>query len=157
MQKKCFFTGHRDTPEEIFPLLAEEVERHIVEYGVMDFYVGHYGNFDRMAGRAVKMAKEKYPAVKLTLLLPYHPFDQPIPTPEGFDGSYYPTGLEFVPKRFAIVKANQMMLRECTHLIAYVTHFMGGSGKFLEYARRQEAKGCLQIKNLAEKNPTHSR
>lgn len=157
MQKKCFFTGHRDAPEEIFPLLAEEVERHISEYGVTDFYVGHYGNFDRMAGRAVKLAKEKHPAVKLTLLLPYHPFDCPIPTPKGFDGTYYPNGLETVPKRFAIVKANEAMLRECTHLIAYVTHFWGGSGKLLEYARRQEAKGRLQIKNLSEKNPTHSR
>ena len=157
MQKKCFFTGHRDTPEEIFPLLAEEVERHIVEYSVTDFYVGHYGRFDRMVARAVKEAKKRHPDVTLTMLLPYHPFDQPISIPEGFDGTYYPNGLETVPKRFAIMKANQLMVKECTHLIAYVTHFMGGSGKLLEYAQRREAKGLLRIQNIAEKNPTHSR
>lgn len=150
MQKKCFFTGHKNTSDEIFPLLVEAVERHIVEYGVTDFYVGHYGHFDYMAGQAVIQAKEKYPHVKLTLLLPYHPFDQPIPTPKGFDGTYYPNGMETVPKRFAIVKANQFMLKECTHLIAYVWNTFGGSGKLLEYAERFEKKGQLCIENLAK-------
>lgn len=150
MQKKCFFTGHRDTPEEIFPLLVEAVERHISEYGVTDFYVGHYGSFDRMAGRAVKLAKEKHPHITLTLLLPYHPFDQPIPTPEGFDGTYYPNGMETVPKRAAIVRANQCMVKECMYLIAYVTHSLGGAGNLLEYAEKRKERGLLWIENLAD-------
>lgn len=159
MQKKCFFTGHRDTPQEILPLLIEAVERHISEYGVTDFYVGHYGNFDRMAGQVVKLAKEKYPHIRLTLLLPYHPSEQPISTPEGFDGTYYPNDMETTPRRFAIVKANQFMVKECTHLIAYVKHSFGGSGQLLEYAQKRVAKGQLWIENLGEELliPTHSR
>ena len=151
MQKKCFFTGHKDTSEEIFPFLLEAVERHILEYGVTDFYVGHYGHFDHMAGQAVIQAKEKYPHIKLTLLLPYHPFDQPIPTPKGFDGTYYPDGMETVPKRFAIVRANRFMVKECTHLIAYVWNAFGGAGKLLEYAERRKVAAGLRIENLADK------
>lgn len=55
--KTCFFIGHRDTPESIQPQLDAAVERHIVEYGVTDFVVGHYGAFDRMAARAVRESK----------------------------------------------------------------------------------------------------
>lgn len=131
------------------PLLQDEIERHIVEYGVTDFYVGHYGKFDGMSAQAVKMAKQHHTGIRLFLLLPYHPFDQPIEVPAGFDGTYYPEGMEMVPKRVAIIRANQCMATNCTHLIAYVNHYMGGSGKILEYARKLEKKGDLHITNLA--------
>lgn len=55
--KSCFFIGHREASEEIFPELAEAMERHIVDYGVTEFIVGNYGGFDRMAARAVISAK----------------------------------------------------------------------------------------------------
>ena len=58
--KSCFFIGHREASEEIFPELAEAVERHIVDYGVTEFIVGNYGGFDRMAARAVISAKALY-------------------------------------------------------------------------------------------------
>ena len=83
--KTCFFIGHRETDERILPTLIQEVEQHITEYGVTEFVVGHYGGFDRLAAHAVKEAKQRHPEVTLTLLLPYHPVERPIPTPEGFD------------------------------------------------------------------------
>ena len=46
--KSCFVIGHREASEEIFPELAEAVERHIVDYGVTEFIVGNYGGFDRI-------------------------------------------------------------------------------------------------------------
>ena len=55
--KSCFFIGHREASEKIFPELAEAVERHIVDYSVTEFIVGNYGGFDRMAARAVISAK----------------------------------------------------------------------------------------------------
>ena len=150
MAGKCFFIGHRDATERIMPLLQAEIEHHIVEYGVKDFYVGHYGKFDSMAMQAVKRAKQQHPDIKLTLLLPYHPFDQPIEVPVGFDGTFYPEGLETVPKRLAIIRANRYMVSKSTHLIAYVTHLMGGAGQIFEYAKKFEEKGSLCIQNLAE-------
>lgn len=69
----CFFIGHRDTPDTVLPALAAEVERHIMEYGVTDFVVGHYGRFDALAAKAVMDAKKRHPTVTLTILLPYPP------------------------------------------------------------------------------------
>ena len=64
--KSCFFIGHREASEEIYPALYAAVEQHILEYGVTEFIVGHYGGFDRLAASAVKEAKCFYPEVRLT-------------------------------------------------------------------------------------------
>ena len=53
-RKSCFFIGHREASEEIYPALYAAVEQHIVEYGVKEFIIGHYGGFDRLAASAVK-------------------------------------------------------------------------------------------------------
>ena len=53
-----FFIGHREASEEIYPALYAAVEQHIVEYGVKEFIVGHYGGFDRLAASAVKAASQ---------------------------------------------------------------------------------------------------
>lgn len=88
--KSCFFIGHREAGEEVFPALVEAVERHITEYGVSEFFVGNYGAFDRMAARAVIMLRERHPGITLSLLLPYHPAERPVDLPAGFDGTFYP-------------------------------------------------------------------
>ena len=148
--KTCFFIGHRDSPASLFPMLAEEVERHITEYGVADFVVGHYGRFDTLAAEAVLNAKQRHPEVTLTLLLPYHPAERPISTPDGFDRTLYPEGMETAPKRLAIVRANRWMLCHSDYLIAYVWHTASNSRELLEYAKRRERQGLLQVTNLAE-------
>ena len=117
--KSCFFIGHREASEEIYPVLYAAVEQHIVEYGVTEFIVGHYGGFDRLAASAVKEAKRFYPEVKLTLLLPYHPAERPIPTPDGFDSTFYPPGMESVPRKIAIVRANRYVVDHVDYLISY--------------------------------------
>ena len=57
--KSCFFIVHRDTSEALYPLIASEVERHIIEYGVAEFISGQYGKFDSMAARAVKGMRKR--------------------------------------------------------------------------------------------------
>lgn len=145
----CFFIGHREAGEEVLPALAEAVERHITEYGVTEFVVGQYGNFDRLAAKAVKAAKKRHPTVTLTLLLPYHPYDRPIPVPEGFDRTYYPLGMETVPKRAAIARANRYMVDNSTHLIAYVWHPASNARSLLEYAETRAKNGRIHIENLS--------
>ena len=135
--KSCFFIGHREASEEIYPALYVAVEQHIVEYGVTEFIVGHYGGFDRLAASAVKEAKHFYSEVKLTLLLSYHPAERPIPRPDGFDGTFYPPGMESVPRRVAIVKANRYMVDHVDYLIAYVWHSASNAWELVEYAKRR--------------------
>lgn len=141
----CFFIGHREAPDALLPLLEEAVERHIVEYGVTDFMVGNYGHFDALAARAVKTAKQRHPEVTLFLLLPYHPFDRPIATPKGYDGTFYPPGMEGTPHRAAIVKANRYMVAHSSHLIAYVWHTASNARDILEYAQRRERRGLMRV------------
>lgn len=153
MGASCFFIGHREAGKDVLPALSEAVERHITDYGVTDFFVGHYGGFDGLAAQAVKEARERHPEIRLTLVLPYHPAIRPISTPKGFDGTFYPWEDEKIPKRLAIIKTNQRMVDTCDYLITYAYHFLGGTGQIVEYARKQEEKGRIKVTNLS-KNPS---
>ncbi len=145
----CFFIGHRDTPASILPKLREAVERHIAKYGVTEFVVGRYGSFDSLATQAIMEAKQRHPEIRLTLLLPYYDPTKPLELPTGFDGSLYPDGLEHAPRRVAIVRANQYMIRHCDYLIAYDAGRIGNTRKLVEYARHREDKGLIHVENLA--------
>lgn len=148
--KTCFFIGHRDAPGSLLPLLMEAVERHITEYGVTEFVVGQYGNFDRLAAQAVKAVKRRRQGVTLSLLLPYHPFERSIPVPEGFDGTFYPPGMETVPKRAAIIRANRYMVANSEFLICYNKGNAGNTRALVETALRRAQKGHMRVGNLAE-------
>ena len=148
--KTCFFIGHREADEALLPTLVCAVESHIAMYGVDEFAVGHYGDFDRLAAKAVKEAKKRYPKVTLTLLLPYHPADRPVSVPEEFDGTFYPPGMERVPKRLAIVRANRYMVEHSDFLIAYVWHAASNSREILETALKRQKRGLIHVTNLAE-------
>lgn len=146
--KNCFFIGHRDAPDKILPVLTQAVNYHITEYGVTEFVVGHYGAFDGLAAHAVREAKKRHPGIILTMLLPYHPYDRPISMPKGFDNTFYPPGMEAVPKKVAIMRANRYMLEHSNYLIAYVWHAASNSREILEAAYRREARGLIHVSNL---------
>ena len=148
--KSCFFIGHREADERLLPRLELVVDRLIREDGVRYFYVGGYGGFDRVAAAAVRRMKQKYPDITLMLVLPYHPAERPTEAPDGFDGTYHPDGLESTPKRYAIVRANRIMVDACDWLVCYVRHGAGNSRKLLEYAQRRAERGLIQIENIGE-------
>ena len=146
--KSCFFIGHREADERLLPVLRERILQLITEEDVTDFYVGGYGGFDRLAGLAVKQIKEQHPQISLRLLIPYHPAERPIDPPDGYDGTYYPEGMEKVPKRYAIVRANKLMIDFSDWLIAYVSPGASNSRMLLEYAQRIAKKGSIRVINL---------
>lgn len=148
--KSCFFMGHREADERLLPRLELEIDRLIQEDNVHYFYAGGYGGFDRIAATAVRRAKRKYPDIILMRVLPYHPAEKSIPTLDGFDGTYYPEGLENTPRRYAIVRTNKIMVDICDWCVCYVNHGASNSRKLLEYARRRESKGLIQIINIGD-------
>ena len=103
------------------------------------------GVFDRLAASAVKAAKHLYPDVKLILLLPYHPAERPIPTPDGFDNTFYPPGMESVPRKIAIVRANRYVVDHVDYLIAYAWHPASNAWELVEYGRRRKGQNHLQV------------
>ena len=147
--KSCFFIGHREADERLLPILTAAIERLITEEQVSFFYVGGYGGFDRIAATAVMRMKLHHPEITLMLVLPYHPGERPIETPNGFDGTYYPEGLEKVPRRYAIVRANEIMAKQSDWLISYVRHGASNSRSILEYAQKQ-GTACININDLLE-------
>ena len=146
--RSCFFIGHREAPEDIASTLASEVRRHITELGVTEFIVGHYGRFDSMAGQAVIAAKREFPYIRLLLLIPYHPAEAPVNLPEGYDGTYYPPGMESVPRRFAIVRANRYMVDHTDYLIAYAWHPASNARELVEYAETRQKRGLMQVTRI---------
>lgn len=149
-----FFIGHRDAKDDLLPGLVIEVERHITNYGVTEFVVGRYGRFDGLAARAVKQAKKQYPDVRLTYLRPYHPAERPEDTPRGFDGSFFPPGMESVPRKLAIIRANRYMVEHSDFLIAYTWHPASSSREVVEYAKERESRGLIRVTMLSTNQTT---
>ena len=152
MGKSCYFIGHREADERLLPVLKETIQQLISRENVRHFYAGGYGGFDRIAGLAVKEVKKQNADITLHLVLPYHPAERAIEAPDGYDGTYYPEGLENVPRQFAIVRVNKIMVDTSDWLIAYVRHGASNSRKVLEYAQRREKKGLIHVVNLAGTN-----
>lgn len=150
--KCCFFIGHGAALAEIYPALYASVEQHIWENGVTKFIVGYYGGFDRFAASAFKEVKRFHPVVKLTLLLPYHPPKRHIPKPDGFDGTFYPPGMESVPRKVAIVRANRYVVDHIAYLIAYAWHPASNVRELVEYAKRRDEEGSLFITSIRPDN-----
>ncbi len=144
----CFFIGHRDTPADVYSQIVAEVERPIL-CGVTEFVVGHYGAFDRMAARAVREAKRQYPEIRLILLPYYETSTSKYGT--DFDGIIFPEGQETIPKRAAIIRANQYMIDHCDFLIMYARHIGSNTREFMDYAQRKfQRTGKPEIINLAD-------
>ena len=148
--KSCFFIGHRETSEEIYPALYAAVEQHNVEHSDTEFIAGHYGEFDRLVASAVKEAKRFSPEVKLILLLPYHPAERSISTPDGFDSTLYPPGMESVPRKAAIIRANHYVVDHVDYLIAYAWHPASTARELVKYAQKRQRKNGIQITVLTQ-------
>ena len=144
----CFFIGHRDAPSTLQQKLDETVDYLWRWCGVTEFIVGHHGNFDNMAVCAVEKAKACNPELDAYLLLETYTPHRRVYLPGCFDNYYLPDEIESVHPRYAIEKANRMVLRECDYLVAYVSRDGGNAAKILRSAKRQEKDG-LRIINLA--------
>lgn len=130
---------------DIYTALYNEIERHVYEYEVDEFFVGYYGNFDRIAVRAVNEFSELEGPVCLTLVMHYMNKESYIDIIDLFTGAIYPDGLEKVPLKYAIVKGNQKMIDKVDYLIAYARDTTGNTGRLLEYARKREKRNKLKI------------
>lgn len=133
----CTFCGHRRIPDAVRPQLEALIEKHITEYGVTEFWVGNYGQFDRMARAAVCEAKRVYPHVRLCLLLPYMLTEDISMDIVGVDEVIIPSAVDGVPKRAAILRLNRYMIDHADYLITYVKYISNGAYKTLEYARKK--------------------
>lgn len=135
MSDACGFCGHADAPKELYVPLRNSIEQLICQQDAREFYVGSQGAFDRMALRALREMKEKYPFIRYAVVLAYLP-GKSVPQ-DPADPTIFPEGLEQVPPRFAISRRNRWMVDNCRWMVAYVTRGFGGAAKTLARARRK--------------------
>lgn len=60
-----------------------------------------------------------------------------------------PPGMEDVPRKLAIVRANRYMVDHVDFLIAYAWHPASNARELVEYAEKKVGKGIIQVTNLA--------
>lgn len=127
----CTFFGHRYEPlteaekEKLTALITDL----IVNHDVTEFWVGAKGEFDSICSYTVRQLKEKFPNIKLALVLSY------VPTKKEdyewkeryYDDIFLPDGVEEGPQRFAITKRNRWMALNTDYMICYVNRDYGGS------------------------------
>ena len=73
--KSCFFTGHRNAPSDSLLIIKTGtlIIDLITKCGVTDFYAGGAVGWDMICEKIILDLKEKYPKIKLHLVLPCPP------------------------------------------------------------------------------------
>ena len=141
------FCGHSHVSDAVdLSVWLDRVLNLLIAAGADRFYLGGYGDFDRMAAEGVKAKKEERPGIEMALVTAYlgrHADG------EFYDYMIYPT-LRDVTQRSAIPKRNEWMVDSADVVVSYVTHEWGGAAKTLEYARRC-GKRIMLYPELAER------
>ena len=129
----CLFSD--EEKEKLKQLLIKE----IIKNPTCKFYLGGYGDFDSLCLRTLRELKKEFQDIELIFITPY--IDKNYSRLEfakyHYDDVIFPP-LESVPRKFAILKRNEWMVKEADLVIAYVKYSWGGAAKTLEYAKRKK-------------------
>lgn len=77
-EKTCFFTGHRDIPQDKIPEIQAKLEEAVIsliDKGVIYYAVGGALGFDTVATLTIIKLKSKYPQIRLVMILPCKNYD----------------------------------------------------------------------------------
>lgn len=142
--KICMFCGHKDIFNEY--KISEKITDNLIDLienkKVHTFYSGGMGNFDKLCEKCVRKLKNKYPVIRLCLIIPYmskkilqnseyyyQMYDE-ISEPDLGDVFY---------KR-AIEKRNRWMVDNSDYIISFVFRDYGGAYNTLKYAIKKDVQ-----------------
>lgn len=141
--KSCAFFGHRNiNVEQYREKLLQVIVDLIENKDVTQFYSGYRGNFDIYCSCLVGQLKDKYPQLKNTMVLSYIPeasgrSDNAFILPQCFDDSVYLLE-RYVPKRYAIIETNKLLVDAADYIVAGVIMRCGGAYGACRYARKKK-------------------
>ena len=162
MRKSACFTGHRTLMTDMnsfSALLLSVIEQMVADRNITDYYVGGAYGFDAIASLSVLQLKEKYPEVRLHLILPCSNEEQT----DGWNTKRktefenilgLADSVEQVSERYynGCMKARNARLVELAtdYCICYWNpkHFRSGTGQTVRMAQK---KG-IEVINLFEKS-----
>lgn len=133
----CTFFGHRDCPQTIKADLKQILENLICNQSVNNFLVGHQGNFDRIVLSVLDELKIIYPQISYCVVLAY--------MPDGKQDTYncetvFPECLENTPRKFAVSKRNDWMLKKSRFVVTYINRSLDGAAQFAQKAKNKAKK-----------------
>ncbi len=151
----CCFTGHRTIPNDTRLMLVAKLDNTLhalAEKGYTVFRCGGARGFDTLAALRVLHLKKKYPAVKLSLILPCK--DQAASWREGErliwqDILKKADEVRFIAERYApecMHLRNRALVEGADTCVAYLTSNRGGTLYTCSYA----LKMGLSLINLAD-------
>ena len=148
------FTGHRELPTEKIPEISKRLEGTLVtliEQGYCYFGAGGALGFDTLAAQAVLRLRERYPQIRLILVMPC--LNQTRGWPQEDIGTYEEikrcadkvTHTSEHYFRGCMQKRNRHLVDNSSVCICYLTKPSGGTAYTVDYARRMG----LRIINIA--------
>ena len=142
------FCGHSNfsfsdtTKNELKNLLIENIRKN----PTCKFYLGGYGDFDRLCLSVLRELKKEFSNIELLFITPYldKNYSKLEFAKDYYDAIIFPP-IENVPRKFAILKRNEWMVNSADLVIAYVTYSWGGAANTLAYPQRKS----VPISNLS--------
>lgn len=152
--KTVCFTGHRELPADDLPEISKHLEDALItliEQGYRYFGAGGALGFDTLAAQSVLRLRERYPQIRLILVLPC--LNQTRGWPQEDIDTYeeikrcadkvtYTSEHYF---RGCMQKRNRHLVDNSSACICYLTKSVGGTAYTVNYARRSG----LRIINIA--------
>lgn len=138
MRVTCF--GHREliNTSSIRDILNTVFQK-LIQEGAAKFFLGGYGEFDRIAASVLNTLKQNYPYITVILVIPYPNQKCDLTL---YDSSVYPP-LENVPARYAILRRNEWMVDQSDIVVSYIRHPFGGAFNTTAYAKRRKKRIIL--------------
>ncbi len=140
------FAGHSfiSSSVKIKEIVKEQIRNNIIDVKFVTFYLGGYGDFDKICAIACKELKEEYSDIEIVYVTPYISLSEQAKVREmqsyGLcDTSIYPP-IENSPPKLAILKRNEWMMTKADLIIAYVNRSYGGAYKSLQVAKSRKKK-----------------
>lgn len=135
----CVFFGHRNTPDEIQPILERTLCELIENRGVDTFYVGDKGNFDRLVLKTLRKLKDVYPDIKYAFVPAYLPTVKIEDDTTDYSDAVFPDEVVKAPRRYAISTRNRWLVKIADIAVTYVKGVGCSSDfKFLAQNRNKE-------------------
>ncbi len=145
--KVACFSGHRKLPEDCTELRTnlEKAIISLIERGVVFFGSGAALGFDQEAATAVLELKEKYPHIRLVMVLPCPPEQQSLKWNEQQKKRYYDLldradKVRILSPRYTkscMLDRNRHMVDCSAYLICYLREQHGGTFYTVNYAEQQ--------------------
>ena len=155
-QQTCCFTGHRQIPDSHTARLEKTLETtlcSLIQQGVIYYGAGGALGFDTLAALTVLRLREKFPQIRLILVLPYPQQDQ------YWNPQQQQIYRQILSRADKVIYLAPRYTPACMHqrnrhlvehsgvCVAYATKFTGGTAYTVSYA----AKKGVPVINLAEK------